>query len=457
MKYFKFKINLIVIKESVTESEKLDLLSLYFKLKGLENEVIDILLKKEAPNVIRFNKSTFNINHRTDGFFRHTNSNVNDCETILYPFLGKLYFLSVEDIKRYGYYCFSNTTYIVIGSNGISLKDKKTLTYLKNRLLKFNTLLGLFNFYLVPSAILRSTNEFNVMTYSKYADTEYMMSSRTVIKKYYNTILKGKPSNVMLIGRAEILDFISMKDRVNQLLQFYEKFVMLHKVEGKILRLKDYVLSLNLLTSLILDDFYVDLGEETFRLCRRFGFSKATTIVFMNDYNVFIMLSAMRDRYNPIRHLWKVSYKINSCTSYEEFLSLVSGTTKYSKQFALNDYKPKMNINLWNDLRKLSLEYEDVITPFGIDSIITDKISKERHLEFYIKYYEVLAKHGLYANIREMSYGMLDDFGSGFNDKRKYIPTKVSYNYNDGFSEFSVFKPSGYYSGLLVTDVKHYV
>ena len=43
MKHFKFKINLIVIKESVTESEKLDLLSLYFKLKGLENEVYQVL------------------------------------------------------------------------------------------------------------------------------------------------------------------------------------------------------------------------------------------------------------------------------------------------------------------------------------------------------------------------------------------------------------------------------
>jgi hypothetical protein len=284
-----------------------------------------------------------------------------------------------------------------------------------------------------------------------------MMSSRTEIKKYYNTILKGKPSKVMLMGRMEVLDFISMKDRMNQLLEFYEKFVKLYKEDGKILRVKDYIKSLNLLVSLFLDDFYVDLGEETFRLCKRFAYSKATTIVFMNDYNVFIMLSAMRDRYNPIRYLWKVSYKINENTSYEEFLRLVSGTVKYSKQFVLNDYKPKMNINLWNDLRKLSLEYEDVITPFGIDSIITDKISKDRHLEFYKRYYEVLAKHGLYANIREMSYAMLDEFGVGFNDKRKYIPTKVSYNYSDGISEFSIFKPSGYYSGLLVTDVKYYV
>jgi hypothetical protein len=56
-----------------------------------------------------------------------------------------------------------------------------------------------------------------------------------------------------------------------------------------------------------------------------------------------------------------------------------------------------------------------------------------------------------------MSYGLLDEFGEGFSDKRKYIPTKISYNYDDGFSDFFVFKPSGYYSGLLVTNVKYFV
>jgi hypothetical protein len=456
-KYFKFKFNLIVIKESVTESEKLDLLSLYLKLKGLENDVTDILLKNEKPNVIKFDKSILNVKHKTDGFFRHISNDMKGCNSVIYPFLNKIYFLSVEDIKRLGYYCFSNITYVVVGSKGISLKDKKTLTYLKNRLLKFNALLGLFNFYFIPSAILRSKDEFKEMTYSKYEDTQYVMNNRLEIVKYYNTILKRKPSSIILMNRMQILDFIPIKDKIIQLLQFYEKFVKLHKEERKILREKDYIVNLNLLTSLILDDFYVDLGEKDFKLCKRFNYTKATTIVFMNNYNIFIMLSSIRDKYNPIKHLWKVVYKIKNNTNYKEFLKLVSGTTKYSRKFILNNYKPNMNINLWNDLRKISLEYKDVITPFGIDSIITDKISKDRHLEFYKKYYEILSKHGLYPNIKEMSYGLLDEFGEGFSDKRKYIPTKISYNYDDGFSEFFVFKPSGYYSGLLVTNVKYFV
>jgi len=458
--------NVVILKETIDELQELELLSTFYRLK-IKNETFE---EKLLSGEFQYKNGT-KIVYKNDipdcklcNYLKSSKYIRNFKRIYTYPVFRNIYFMTIDELVKSNYHVFSSNTFVLYDKNRLTTKQKKILSMLKNRVLKFNVLHGFYSLYVLPRITVHNVKFSNPeKAYWYYYEGKYHNWIAYNFNNVINFLKTGKIKNHVLYNRMATLDISEFKKKATIVENAYDFIINCINNKGKCYNPSSF--KFMVATTYLLDDFFVCFPEEKKNVKERVYLISNVTrnqsyITQYTDLSYLILFNAFRDKYNLTRYFWKTSYKINKNKSYKEINELIRRPFK-NKRTLLNIDLPDVGTskdfisNFLMDISRISKKYISTLQ-FSVyyTNVISKEYSIENLIEYFDSYYKKMAYYGFCPNIKEIRKCLMDIYGGGFNVDTKFILEDKTYMYKDDYSEFIVFKPACYFSAVVVPKTK---